>query len=1048
MSFVELCCKSNFSFLEGGSFPKELLAEASRLRMPKIALTDRNGVYGLPRAYEAILKNNLGVELICGATLTIENHPDVVFLCQTKRGYQLLCQLITALHAGKEKGEGFLTLPEIYEITSTHLTKYELQEPELFCLLSGPFSISQSKGFNGQNPNYETAYLFFKDLFKSNCYIKIVRYLDGLDDVRTEKTLEVSKHYGIHLVASNDVYYHNEQRKNLQDVLTCIRETTNLDEAGFKLQGNQERYLKSELQMKALFYDLPEAIYNSQLISQACQFSLNELKYTYPSEFIPEGETPQSYLKKVVYQCAARTYKGVVPQKVDDQIRRELDFFAKRGDEHYFLTVYDIVNFAQRNRILCQGRGSAANSIVCYVLGITSVDPIEMNLLFDRFMNDGRREPPDIDIDFEHERREEVIQYIFNRFGRHRAAMVGAIHTYHHDGAFVELCKAFNVYRGTISARELAKDFDQIAKNKHRRPLIDDYVELIKKFPRHLGTHTGGFLLSNDPLDEIVPIEPARMENRTIIQWDKDDIETLALMKIDILSIGFLTALRKACDLAQISWRDIPPNDFKTYQMIQKADTHGTFQIESRAQMQMLTQTLPKNYYDLVVEVALVRPSPSEGGMVKPYLTGLRNARMGKPFRIGSPTLEKILGRTHGIPIFQEQIMQISIEVAGFAPSEADELRRSLSKHRTSERVDRMGKKLFDALIAQNVPEKFAEDLFKYIQGYAHYGFPESHAASYASLAYKSAYMKCHYPAEFVAALINSQPMGFYSVDQLIQEFSRSGVKFLPIHPNKSNWFCYLEDGNTVRMGFSHVRKIKQFDFEQLHQERMNKPFVTLEDFLARTSFHKDVLENLALANAFECYGHDQRHTFWNWLELSKLTKRNTYEAQLSLFTEVYKSDQSANQFRSLSTLEKMNLDYETKGYSLDGNLMKGLREKYRSLPASRSRTIKLKPHGERAFFAGLLTVFQRPPPAKGTAFLTLSDEMGTVDVIVRPEVYEKYKAVLKSTRTLYVEGKIQRKGSNANILADHIENFSSSISQKPLRPQAHPREMKGIVEG
>ncbi|MGZ3727385.1 MAG: PHP domain-containing protein, partial [Pseudobdellovibrio sp.] len=709
MNYTELICKTNFSFLRGASSAQEYIEKAIELGMNALAVTDINGVYAIARAYEAILKLKPDFKLIVGSQITVQDHPPVTLIAKNRKGYGLLCRIITAVHADKEKGTGFVTWAELMEL----LENYN-QEKNLFCI---------------PELNKKTNLELLKALFPEHLFLPLCRYLDGLDEQRKIFMLQKSFEHALPFVATNDVHYHNLTRRPLQDALVCIREGQAIDNAGFLLFGNDERYLKSASQMQELFHDLPEALLNTGFIESRCTFHLSELKYGYPAEFIPAGHTPGSYLRELVYKGALETYRGRIPPKVDKQIKRELSFFAKRGDEHYFLTIHDIVRFANEKGIICQGRGSAANSIVCYVLGITSVDPIHMNLLFDRFMNDGRKEPPDVDIDFEHERREEVIQYIFGRFGRERAAMVAAVNTYRSKNAFIELSKALGIETGTISAGELKERFDEIAKEKKdRRKLVDALSEQLKGFPRHLSTHTGGFVLSDDPLIEICPIEPARREKRTIIQWDKDDIETLGLMKIDVLSIGFLTALHKACDLAGINWRDIPPDDLETYRMIQRSETHGTFQIESRAQMAMLAQTQPRNYYDLVVQVALVRPSPTVGGMVQPFIKGLYNARNGRPFKIGNAKLENILGRTYGVPIFQEQIMQISIDVGGFTPSEADQLRRSLGNQRTADDVNVAGQKLYAALINNGIPKKFADDLFNYIKGYAHYGFPESHA--------------------------------------------------------------------------------------------------------------------------------------------------------------------------------------------------------------------------------------------------------------------------------------------------------------------------------
>jgi error-prone DNA polymerase len=1024
MSYTELKCKTNFSFLRGSSSAPEIIRRAVELGLSGIAINDINGVYALPRAYEACLElsdeQKKNFKLITGADLTVQDHPPVTLIAKNKKGYGLLCRIITAAHAGKEKGMASISLAEIAALLEeNHFTD------ELFC-------IPDVSAF--------TNLAVLKELFPSTLYLPLGRYLDGKDDERTAQILRLSDEFKIPYIAVNDVHYHTKERRALQDALTCIREGKNIETAGYLLFSNSERHLKSPEQMQELFNDLPLALENNKKISDECRFSLSELTYTYPAEFIPAGHTAASYLKAIVMEEAAKTYNGRIPEAALKQVQTELDFFAKRGDEHYFLTVHDIVKFAKDNDIICQGRGSAANSIVCYILGITSVDPIQMNLLFDRFMNDGRRDPPDIDVDFEHERREEVIQYIYRRFGRHRAAMVAAVRTYQRRSCLIELTKALGIEIGTISAGELAEKFKELAKEKAPRvKLIEELSKQLEDFPRHISIHSGGFVLSDEPLCNLVPIEPARMKDRTIIQWDKDDLETLGLMKIDVLSIGFLTALHKATDLAGINWRSIPPDDEETFKMIQRAETHGTFQIESRAQMNMLGQTLPRNYYDLVVQVALVRPSPTVGGMVKPFIKGLFEARAGRPFKIGNEKLEKILGRTYGVPIFQEQIMQISIEVAGFTAAEADQLRRSLAAHRTADTVDVMGQRLYKALVENGIPEKFGKALFEYVKGYAHYGFPESHAASYASLAYKSAYMKCKYPAELVCSLINSQPLGFYSDDVLIAEAKRnSGVKFLPLDPNKSVWNCTLEGPRTVRMGFRNLRRIKEDDVNLMLAARAERPFTTLEDFISRTNFSKELLENLAMADVFKTFGIDRRHSYWQSIEFTNLVANKS--EQMSLFNEKSRLpllelgvDGDGGLFAPMNLIEEIQTDHARLGYSLHGNMMKAIRPRLSWLPKLTSADLKKLPEGRRVSYAGILSILQRPPPAKGTAFITLEDEFGSVDTVLRKEIYEKFEDVIRHSRYLIFTGVIQKRGLGTSLKVESAQSFGRGKEEKPI---------------
>lgn len=1009
--YVELTCKSNFSFLRGASDSREYILQAQALGMTALGICDVNGVYALPRAYEAIRDQAPEVNLICGASITMQApHPPLTLLAKTRQGYGLLCRLLTETHRGKEKGQGFLTFSQLI----FYIENFPAGA-DLFCLCP---------------PN--SSFSLLKEIFGENLYLLVCRYQDGKDRERTATALQIRADYEIPFVASNDVHYHLPERRPLQDALTCVREGVSLDEAGFRLFANGERYLKSPQEMAQLFHDLPEAIHNTMKIAEACRFQLTELRYTYPQEFIPPGFTAASYLRQVVSAGAQKLYRGAIPPAAQKQIETELDFFAQRDLEHYFLTMYDIVRFAESRDIICQGRGSAANSIVCYVLGITSIDPIKNHLLFDRFMNEGRNDPPDIDVDFEHERREEVIQYIYERFGRDRAAMVAAVPTYRRKGAFRELSKALGIDGGTMSTGELENRFEDVAGElSPRRALLDELVTQVKGFPRHLSIHSGGFVLSDTPLIEMVPVEPARMEGRTVIQWDKQDLETLGLMKVDILSIGFLTVLHKATALAGIDWKRIPYDHKPTYQMIQRAETHGTFQIESRAQMAMLVQTLPENYYDLVIEVALVRPSPTEGGMVRPYLKNRALLRKGIPWRIGHAGLEKILQRTCGVPIFQEQIMQIAIEVAHFSASEADQLRRTLAFQRSADSIESTGVRFYQALLRNGVSRDFADKLFKYVKGYAHYGFPEAHAASYASLAYKSAYMKCQHPAELLCGLINSQPMGFYSVDTLLQEAQRNGVKVLPLHPNKSEWDATLEAPRTVRMGFRHVRKVRKEDILQMREEVRWREFDSIEDFIARTCFNREALENLAKADAFSVFALDRRHAFWKSLEFINLLSIRE-ELSGSLFNEKTRLPSAQGIFAPMSLLEEITLDYKTLGYSNHGQFMKGLRREYPQLPATTSAQVKALKRGDAVRYAGVLTALQCPPPAKGTAFITLEDELGSVDLVLRKEIYESHKKLIRYSSVLIIEGRLQRRGTGVSVLVAKVSSQKEFSSHRP----------------
>lgn len=1014
--YVELNCKSHFSFLRGASDSREYVQRAMELGMPAIGIADINGVYGLPRAYEAIRDHAPDLKLICGAEVIMGGgKPSITLIAKTRKAWGLLCCIITQVHAGKKKGEGHLTQDDLLFLTQ----KFPGTQ-DLICLL--------------QNRE-ENDFHFYNQIFPGNVYLMLCRHLDGLDERRTQRANQLSKSYGIPLVATNEVHYHDQSRRFLQDCLVCIREGTSLDHAGFKLFGNAERYLKSPMQMEMLFEDLPEAIFNTEKIASQCTFHLSELKYTYPKEAVPPGYTAKSFLRELVLEGAKKKYKGYLSQEVDQQIRRELDFFSKRGEEDYFLTMHDILKEAREKNIVFQGRGSAASSIVCYALGITAVDPISSKLLFDRFANDARKDPPDIDVDFEHERREEVIQGIFQRYGRDRAGMVSAVHTYKNAGSFREICKAIGVEVGTLKAEVVKSRFAELAKeHAPRGVMLESLTKEIADFPRHIGTHSGGFVITNEPLIETVPIEPAAMDGRTIVQWDKHDLETLGMMKIDILSIGFLTVIRKATELVGIDWKDIPVNDEKTYKLIQKAETAGCFQIESRAQMNSLPHTKPSTPYEMTIQVALIRPSMSKGGMSRSYLHGREQAKKGQPFSSGNAAMDKILGRTHGVAMFPDQIMQIAMDVCGFSSAEADQLRKSLGKERSASSVETQGHKLFQGLLKAGISEKLATDIMNRTQGFASYGFPEAHAASYGSLAFKSAYLKAHFPAEYLCALINSQPMGFYSIDFLINEAVRnSGVRVLPIHPLRSQWDAVMEGAKTLRMGFRNVRKIQIDDVDELIREREKKPFDSIEDFISRTSFNKDVLHHLAFVGAFECFGIDRRHSFWKSLAFKNLLQDEPL--QMSFFDENFKIEEKVSIFKPMTELQEAIIDYKMMGYSLKGSLMKQLRMEIPHLPQTHSQMLRNCRRNSTVHCAGILFVDQRPPPAKGFGFLTLEDEFGTMDLVLRPSIYDEFKSVFRSSRFLLVAGKIQRLDDQVTILVDHIESFAQTEKVRSHQP-------------
>jgi error-prone DNA polymerase len=1032
VEYAELQCKTNFSFLRGASEASEYIEEALKLGLSALAITDVNGVYALPRAFEA-LRENPGLKLISGAELKIKDHPPLTFLARDRAGYGLLCRMITEAHVDKEKGQAELTLLEVLGF---------LSEKESMGLVA----------LTKVSPKTNLPVL--KESLGERLFLSLSNHLDGMQKGRARETLAASEKFGIRGVATNDVHYHRPERSRLQDALVCVREGVNLKTAGFKLFSNESRHLKSPHEMAVLFKDLPSFLKASVEIAESCQFSLSELKYQYPSEWIPQGYTAQKYMEELVWKGANEKHPSGIPDDFRKQILAEFSFTEKMNYADYFLTVYDIVKYAKDNDIYCQGRGSAANSVICYCLGITVVNPVKMNLLFERFVSEERGEPPDIDVDFEHERREEVIQHIYDKYGRHRAAMISAVRTYRRRSAFLEISKAVGVPIGTVSADRLEIDFNEIAGPlAAKRDIIDQLVSELKGFPRHLSIHSCGFTLSAKALTETVPIEPARMEKRTICQWDKNDLDTLGLVKIDVLSLGFLTAMRKACKIIGIHFSEIPQekDDPNVYALIKRADTIGTFQIESRAQITTLGVTQPENFYDLVVEVALVRPGPNVGEMKSPYITRKENAKRGIPYVMDDPIMEKILGRTFGIPIFQEQVMKLAVAKAGFSPGEADQLRRAIAAWRSAGPIDDLSHRFYQGLLAGGMEQEQAKELFGYLKGFSEYGFPESHAASFAILSYLSAWLKCYYPAELLIGLINSQPMGFYPVDVLINDFKRHGVEVLPIDPNLSEWDATLEKFKTVRMGFRNVHGVRKEDVAHLIEERKKSPFTSIHDFLARTRFHRDAVETLAMSDVFSSFGLDQRHSFWKSIELQGLLHEKE-AGQLSLFEKngivqgtgsVFSPPVSSpSVFSKMTLYESILEDYRGLGYSLRGSAMKGIRAENKTLPRSDSRSVKKLPQGALATYAGIVLVLQRPPTANGVAFMTLEDEWGSVDVIFFEKIYLKYLHLIRGSRFLLIKGKVEWRGKSLSVLANYVTTFNvgtRKIIEEPISPGEHP---------
>lgn len=1023
MSYTELQVTSNFSFLRGASHPEELVQQAADLGYTKIAITDQNTLAGIVRAHVAAKAK--GITLIPGCRLNLMDGASLLTYPTNRDAYSRLSALLSKGNLRAEKGQCILYKKDVYEHA----------EGNKFIVIP-PAELTDTFNFE---PSFEQQLKEYKEAFDTNVYIAASRSYLGDDNKKLYRLAQLSKRLDIPLVATNDVHYHNLERRELQDILTCVREKCTIHNAGFRLHQNAERFIKPIDEMQRLFRQYPDAIKRTQEIAAACQFSLSELKYIYPDEITTEGRTPQEELVMLAWRGAREKFGEDIPADIRKMIEYELEFMERKNYASYFLTVYDFVSFARERNILCQGRGSAANSTVCYCLGITSVDPSKFKLLFARFMSDARDEPPDIDVDFEHERREEVMQYIYNKYGRDRAAVVATVTQLHFKGAVRDVGKAMGLSADTITRLSASvwssyEAFDEERLTEQginpRDPHLRKVLELTSQmigFPRQLGQHTGGFVITQDKLSDLCPILNARMEDRTNIEWNKDDIEALGFLKVDVLALGMLTCIRKAFDLAKkhyeqdMTLANIPQDDPKVYEMISHADTIGVFQIESRAQMTMLPRLRPKCFYDLVIEVAIVRPGPIQGDMVHPYL---RRRNGEEPVEYPSKELEDILGRTLGVPLFQEQAMEIAIVAAGFTPSEADELRRSMATFKAKGLVSQFEKKLVNGMTAKGYTEEFAKRVFRQLEGFGSYGFPESHAASFALLVYVSSWIKYHYPDVFAAALLNSMPMGFYQPAQIVIDARKHGVEFMPVDINHSSWDNTLEEKTgryyTIRLGFRQVKGLKAEDMETLVNARTAgyKSIVALMDI----GISQSTLEILADGDAFRSIGLDRRQALW---EVSAL-----YDRPVALF-EGQPSESTTETQISLPFMtegEHVVQDYASTALSIKAHPLSFIREKLQLLHILSSKELKDVKDGTLIKVAGLVLVRQRPGTAAGICFITIEDETGFSNLVVFQKLFETYRKEILGAKLLMVEGRLQREGEVTHVIAKRCFDLSKLL--------------------
>ncbi len=1018
LPYAELHALSNFTFLRGASHPEEMVGRAVELGYSALALTDECSVSGVVRAHTAAKEADL--KLIVGSEFRLDTGLKLVALVQNRRGYTSLCQLITRGRRAADKGSYILTAGDFSEALPDCLL---LWVPDNQLFLSSEDS-------------------WILEAFKSRLWIAVELLADGLQRQRLERLQQLGETLELPLLAAGDVHMHCRARRALQDTLTAIREGLTLDQAGFTLYPNGERYLRSRATIAATY---PETLVRETLnVSAAIDFSLDELNYKYPDELVPAGETPSSYLRRLTEQGMRQRWPDGVPPKVTELVEHELELIRELSYEPYFLTVYDVVAFAKRNRILCQGRGSAANSAVCFCLGITEVDPGRMSMLVERFISKERNEPPDIDVDFEHERREEVIQYIYRKYGRERAALAATVITYRPRSALRDVGKALGL--SGLQVDRLARsvqwwDGGRVDDSRILEAGLDPESPVIRRllwlvgeligFPRHLSQHVGGFVITNGPLHELVPVENAAMEDRTVIQWEKNDLEDLGLLKVDVLGLGMLTAIRRSFDLIkaydgrEYTLATVPAEDPVVYDMICAGDTIGVFQIESRAQMAMLPRLRPRNYYDLVIEVAIVRPGPIQGDMVHPYL---RRRSGEEEVTYPSEAVREVLRRTKGIPIFQEQVMQLAVVAAGFTPGEADRLRRAMAAWKRRGGLEPFEAKLIAGMRERGYTEKFAQQIFEQIKGFGDYGFPESHAASFALLVYVSCWLKCHTPAAFTCALLNSQPMGFYSVSQLVQDVRRHGVEVRSVDVNHSDWDNSLERGEdgapVLRLGLRQVKGLSEEAGRQIETVRREGKYSSIQRLLERTGIRRHDLDALAAAGALAPLAGHRHKARWTVAGVEEPT---------ALFS-------SLDRFEAVPMLtrptEAQNIvsDYKSLGMTLERHPVTLLRERLTEEGYVTAQRLRDLSGGLVVKVAGLVIGRQRPGTATGVTFVTLEDETGCVNLVVWRKIAEEQRNALLNARLMGVVGELQAESDVIHVIARRLIDLTDLLGGLTVR--------------
>ncbi len=1015
MAYVELHACSAFSFLRGASSPEQLAETAARLEMPAMALLDRNGVYGAQRFSVAAREQN--VRPIVGAELSMEDGSVLPVLVQNRAGYNNLCELLTQAHLRSAKGQCAVHWNELPQFASG-----------LVALL-------------GNSAN--RAQLLIDVFGRDNVFIEIQRHFLRGEDRINRQLCDLAEHFRLLVVATNGVQYARPSGRQPLDVFTCIREHTHLDAAGKLLTRNAERHLKSDAEMRALFHDRPKAIENTARVAERLEFSLENIGYEFPSFPVPAGHDMNSFLRTITLFGAQQRYASI-STAVKRQIEEELSLIQKLGFAGYFLIVWDIINFCREHDVMVQGRGSAANSAVCYCLGITPVDPVSNNLVFERFLSESRKGWPDIDLDLPSgDRRESVIQEVYRRYGKHGAAMTANVITYRGRSAAREIGKALNFSSNILDrfshlfaqgdfphTLDLAAQIEQagLPKAHPRMPAFISLYQAIYGLPRHLGQHSGGMIICQGKLSSFVPLENASMPGRVVAQWDKDDCEDLGIVKVDLLGLGMMSVMQDAFELCRERGRPldlahIPTDDAPTYEMMQKADTIGVFQIESRAQMATLPRLQPKCFYDVVIEVAIIRPGPIQGNMVHPYLA--RRAGREKVTYF-DPRLEPVLGRTLGVPLFQEQMLKIAMIMADFSGDEAEELRRALSFHRSGERMNRVSVKLIAAMERKGVAPEIIEKIIQSIASFALYGFPESHAISFAILAYGSAYLKVHRAPEFYASLLNNQPMGFYTPATIVKDANRHGLRILPVCVRESEWRCTVVSNDTVRLGFCVVNGLRKEHGERLLQERGQTAFVSLEDFKRRVSFTKEELRTLAELGALNCFAEHRRAAMWRVEETAPeplfavvAGVGDPGRPAATLLTTGVRDPGYNTPLLPMTMPERVKADYDAMNLTTGPHPMKLLREQLPNI--WRASDLASARHGATIQIAGNVICRQRPGTAKGFVFVSLEDETGVSNAIVTPDLFERVRLLITEEPFLIIEGTVQNSENVVLIKAQEI---------------------------